>query len=316
MEDIRYNHPLAEACGADRLRLCGNVPPGSSRVLRCLMDRCVGVCAGGGRGCQRVRWVSFAVWGCGAGALSSLRAAVSPWAHRRRALRVTPPPTHSPPARPPARPLNCTPLRSHDQLSEGCQALLFDVEARMGEMLDFNFPLKVCVWRGWLLGCWGGAGGWRAVGRWCPPAGARPPPLTLHRGTLACTTPDTIRRRAARRSSGTAGACPTAARACCAASRTLWAAPALAQGKATNDWACSQPTAAPATQSRRPGLHPAALPLAWHSLASPASLMTPRPIPCPPTPRSHFCPRPTPPLPTPSPPQLLHVHPCAGVARR
>ncbi|KAL4418908.1 hypothetical protein ABPG77_004061 [Micractinium sp. CCAP 211/92] len=34
--DIRFNHPLAEACASDRERLCGSEPPGSASVLRCL----------------------------------------------------------------------------------------------------------------------------------------------------------------------------------------------------------------------------------------------------------------------------------------
>ncbi|KAL4853837.1 Golgi apparatus protein 1 [Chlorella vulgaris] len=34
--DIAFNHPLADACKADRDRLCGKVPRGSSGVVRCL----------------------------------------------------------------------------------------------------------------------------------------------------------------------------------------------------------------------------------------------------------------------------------------
>lgn len=35
-QDIRFNAPLAEACYGDRIELCGDVPPGSARVIRCL----------------------------------------------------------------------------------------------------------------------------------------------------------------------------------------------------------------------------------------------------------------------------------------
>lgn len=38
--DIRFDVPLAEACFEDRQEFCGNVPPGSARVIRCLQDRC------------------------------------------------------------------------------------------------------------------------------------------------------------------------------------------------------------------------------------------------------------------------------------
>ncbi|KAL4439883.1 hypothetical protein ABPG75_002884 [Micractinium tetrahymenae] len=34
--DMRFNHPLAEACAIDRERLCASEPPGSASVLRCL----------------------------------------------------------------------------------------------------------------------------------------------------------------------------------------------------------------------------------------------------------------------------------------
>ncbi|KAJ9518654.1 hypothetical protein QJQ45_018663 [Haematococcus lacustris] len=36
-EDIRFNSPLATACSKDRQAYCANVPPGSARVIRCLM---------------------------------------------------------------------------------------------------------------------------------------------------------------------------------------------------------------------------------------------------------------------------------------
>ncbi|MEW5311456.1 MAG: hypothetical protein WDW38_003170 [Sanguina aurantia] len=35
-EDIRFDAPLADACFADRQKLCAAVPPGSARVIRCL----------------------------------------------------------------------------------------------------------------------------------------------------------------------------------------------------------------------------------------------------------------------------------------
>ncbi|KAL6765630.1 hypothetical protein V8C86DRAFT_2455912 [Haematococcus lacustris] len=37
-EDIRFNPSLATACSADRQAYCANVPPGSARVIRCLME--------------------------------------------------------------------------------------------------------------------------------------------------------------------------------------------------------------------------------------------------------------------------------------
>ena len=39
MQDIRFNHPLGEACATDRLKLCGTVPPGSAMVIRCLREK-------------------------------------------------------------------------------------------------------------------------------------------------------------------------------------------------------------------------------------------------------------------------------------
>lgn len=36
-EDIRFDVPLADACYQDRQSYCSNVPPGSARVIRCLM---------------------------------------------------------------------------------------------------------------------------------------------------------------------------------------------------------------------------------------------------------------------------------------
>ena len=39
MRDVRFNHPLAEACTADRQRLCASVPHGSAGVMRCLMGQ-------------------------------------------------------------------------------------------------------------------------------------------------------------------------------------------------------------------------------------------------------------------------------------
>ncbi|KAK9865562.1 hypothetical protein WJX84_005695, partial [Apatococcus fuscideae] len=37
--DIRFDIPLADACHEDRISFCGNTPPGSARVIRCLQDR-------------------------------------------------------------------------------------------------------------------------------------------------------------------------------------------------------------------------------------------------------------------------------------
>ncbi|KAK9867536.1 hypothetical protein WJX84_008718 [Apatococcus fuscideae] len=37
--DIRFDIPLADACHEDRVQFCGNTPPGSARVIRCLQDR-------------------------------------------------------------------------------------------------------------------------------------------------------------------------------------------------------------------------------------------------------------------------------------
>jgi len=55
-EDIRFDVPLAEACQVDRQTLCGSVPPGSARVIRCLQvsgscrDLCQLTCVVGGCG--------------------------------------------------------------------------------------------------------------------------------------------------------------------------------------------------------------------------------------------------------------------------
>lgn len=38
--DIRFDVALATACADDRYGLCGNVPAGSARVIRCLQDQC------------------------------------------------------------------------------------------------------------------------------------------------------------------------------------------------------------------------------------------------------------------------------------
>eukprot|EP00882_Tetradesmus_deserticola_P009845 GHRQ01010403.1.p1 GENE.GHRQ01010403.1~~GHRQ01010403.1.p1 ORF type:complete len:576 (+),score=223.19 GHRQ01010403.1:287-2014(+) len=38
-QDIRFDVPLADACHDDRQKLCGNVPPGSARVIRCLQTQ-------------------------------------------------------------------------------------------------------------------------------------------------------------------------------------------------------------------------------------------------------------------------------------
>ncbi|WIA10935.1 hypothetical protein OEZ85_011100 [Tetradesmus obliquus] len=38
-QDIRFDVPLADACHTDRQKLCGNVPPGSARVIRCLQTQ-------------------------------------------------------------------------------------------------------------------------------------------------------------------------------------------------------------------------------------------------------------------------------------
>lgn len=38
-EDIRFDVPLAEACYDDRVKYCQSVPPGSARVIRCLMKQ-------------------------------------------------------------------------------------------------------------------------------------------------------------------------------------------------------------------------------------------------------------------------------------
>jgi Golgi apparatus protein 1 len=37
--DVSFNHPLAEACTADRQRLCARVPHGSAGVMRCLVGQ-------------------------------------------------------------------------------------------------------------------------------------------------------------------------------------------------------------------------------------------------------------------------------------
>ncbi|GAX78146.1 hypothetical protein CEUSTIGMA_g5588.t1 [Chlamydomonas eustigma] len=38
-EDIRFDSSLADACYADRQKFCASIPPGSARVIRCLMDQ-------------------------------------------------------------------------------------------------------------------------------------------------------------------------------------------------------------------------------------------------------------------------------------
>ena len=39
MRDLAFNHPLADACQADRARLCGKVAAGAAGVVRCLAAR-------------------------------------------------------------------------------------------------------------------------------------------------------------------------------------------------------------------------------------------------------------------------------------
>jgi len=38
-EDIRFDVPLADACYEDRVKLCSAIPPGSARVIRCLLKQ-------------------------------------------------------------------------------------------------------------------------------------------------------------------------------------------------------------------------------------------------------------------------------------
>eukprot|EP00898_Chlorokybus_atmophyticus_P007954 jgi/Chlat1/815/Chrsp104S01269 len=38
-QDVRFDEPLADACYKDRTSLCGDIPPGNARVIRCLQDQ-------------------------------------------------------------------------------------------------------------------------------------------------------------------------------------------------------------------------------------------------------------------------------------
>ena len=38
-EDIRFNVRLGDACAEDRGSLCGDIKPGSARVIRCLQSK-------------------------------------------------------------------------------------------------------------------------------------------------------------------------------------------------------------------------------------------------------------------------------------
>lgn len=69
LRDVQFNHPLAEACAADRARLCNHVPLGSAAVVHCLQEH-------------------------------------------------------------------------QAQLSDACQAKLFDTELAMAESIDFQWPMK------------------------------------------------------------------------------------------------------------------------------------------------------------------------------